>query len=217
MVLGCSDGHDYVVKAMRRPNRDLAFALVNDQVIGRFANAIGAPVPPVALVDVPAELIAAEPELAGIPAGIAHGSRYVPRASATRQGIAHQNAPGNRGRYADLAVMYGWAGANDHQFFYEDGTNLVWSFDHGHFFPGGPAWTIQSLRAAGPAAVDGTIQSACNLTASELGEATSKLSSVHRDDFTTAIGWPPEAWYVTLDERIEMAVYLHRRQTDLVR
>lgn len=140
--------------------------------MGHVAAALLAPVPIVRIVHIPQELIDGEPALAGVPAGPAHGSRYMPNASKTRQGIKYENLPMNRDRFALLAVMYGLAGVNtDHQFFYEDGTNLVWSFDHGHFFNGGPNWTMDSLRGTPAAAPDAKISAQCGFNSDELSSA----------------------------------------------
>ncbi len=102
-LMACSDGHEYVTKSIANPG--LRRAMANDQVMGRAAVAMSAPVPPVALVNVPQELINAQPELVDFIAGVTHGSRYMPDVSKTREGIAHVAVPENRGRFASLAAF----------------------------------------------------------------------------------------------------------------
>jgi hypothetical protein len=214
-LMACTDGREYVVKSVANPQ--LQRAMANDQVMGRAAAAMNAPVPPVALVNVPQELINAQPELADFVAGISHGSNYMPDTSKTRQGFAHLAVPENRNRFASLAMFYGLAFVqHDHQFFYQDGTHHVWSFDHGHFFPNGPNWTIASLQAAPDAVPDGTIVVNCALSPIELAVAKPSLAAVTTDTIAMAIGAVPAAWGLSVAEKVELAIYLERRRDRLI-
>ncbi|MDZ4689066.1 MAG: HipA family kinase [Planctomycetaceae bacterium] len=213
-LMACSDGQEYVVKSIANPC--LKRAMANDQVMGRAAAAMNAPVPTVALVNVPQDLINGQPELADFVAGVTHGSKYMPDASKTRQGIAHGTVPDNRGRFASLALLYGLALVQrDHQFFYQDGAHLVWSFDHGHFFPNGPNWSVASLQGVPPATPDAQIVAGCALSLLELAGAKPRLNRVTDDVLAEAIGAVPAAWDVTPDEKAELAVYLERRRDEL--
>ena len=214
VVLGCDDGEDYVVKSLTR--LELARAICNDQVMGWIAPPVNAPVPPVRIVHIPEELIQNNPELAGIPIGPAHGSRYMPNASKTRQAIAFQDVPGNRSRFAALALLYGLAGVFcDHQFFYEDGSNLVLSFDHGHFFPGGPNWTIITLAGCARAVPDHTIVTGCNLTNEEIATAASSLWGLNSENIVIAVASPPDSWKLTMEERVALANHFQERRNQL--
>ena len=85
-----------------------------------------------ALVNVPADLIAAEPEMAHFRAGLAHGTRWIPGCREAR-GLWHSRG-NNRERFAELALLYGLARASDHQLLYEAETGAIHSVDHGYFF-----------------------------------------------------------------------------------
>jgi hypothetical protein len=214
VVLACSDGNEYVVKGKRA---DLGKANSNDQIIGRLGCAMGAPVPPVTIVNVPADIPANQEEIRDFPSGLGHGSQFIADASRVKQGIANQNVPGNRSRFAALAVMYGWACVQtDHQFFYRDGTNLVMSFDHGHFFPGGPNWSIQHLKSAPEAVPDAILVTGCQLMDDEISQAKGLLAKVTSQDILAATAAPPAEWGLTLDERVEMAIYLEERRSRLL-
>jgi hypothetical protein len=185
--------------------------------MGLLGKAVGAPVPEVAVIDLPDALIQNQPDLKGLPAGLAHGSRYVPGASSVKQGILHETLGGNRSRYSALSIMYGWAGVfSDHQFFYEDTTNLVLSFDHGNFFPGGPNWTAANLRAAAQAEPDQQITTKCHLTKDELSAAVLLLNVVTTATIASAVSAPPNSWGLTLDDRVEVATYLEKRKEQLL-
>jgi hypothetical protein len=60
--LGCADGNRYVVKGLRRNDAQQGRMMFNDQVAARVGVLLSAPVPEVALVEVTAELIAANPD-----------------------------------------------------------------------------------------------------------------------------------------------------------
>jgi hypothetical protein len=61
------------------------------------------------------------------------------------------DVPDNRPRFAALAVLYGWIPAGDAQLIYRQTvSHLVYSVDHGHFFPGGPNWTLAGLSGFVP-------------------------------------------------------------------
>lgn len=142
--LRCADGNNYVVKGQQVGR--MAF---NDQVSARLGRAIGAPVPDeVALVQVPAELIAANPgEMAHITPGIGHGTKMIENTS-ERLAIERNNEPYNRPRFALLCIFFGWLGGSDTQYIYStEDPYLVYSVDHGHFFHGGPNWNVTSLAA----------------------------------------------------------------------
>src|SRR5262245_44207625 len=77
VVLACDDGKVYVVKGLQpgRPDHhQMSRAIIADHVVGRVGYAMGAPVPEIRLIDVPAALRDAQPEMQHMVAGIAHGS-----------------------------------------------------------------------------------------------------------------------------------------------
>jgi hypothetical protein len=122
-----------VVKGCQQKNRRV---VINEQIVGRIANQLAMPVGNVNLVEIPDELIQIEPDLQHMPAGIAHGSRMILGVT-EREGIKYVNSDDNRMRFSELAVLYGWLQASDHQFFFEkQQPHRVYSLDHGHFFPG---------------------------------------------------------------------------------
>jgi hypothetical protein len=214
VLLVCGDGGEYVVKGAHYP-RDV----INDQIVGRLARVIGAPVPEMRLIDVPAELIAANPDMRHIPAGLAHGSQSLYPDCTERLNLeAHLlRLPANRSRLALLAVLYGWVKAGDHQFLYRKSRpELVYSVDHGHFFPGGPEWTLEGLQAVGRAQPDEAIMGAGSLTRDEIAAALRMLSPVRPESIAEAVAGPPEAWHFPLAFRVAAAQYLYKRQGELL-
>lgn len=216
-LLRCEDG-DYVVKGYRGAGR----AIVNEQIVGYLGSFVGAPVPPVALVDVPRELITATPALARMNAGTAHGTRYIP--GCVDQHTAHPqylDSPENRRRFAGLLILYSWVGVwTDHHLIYQAALpHLVYSVDHGHAFPGATRafhWTPRSLRQSGPARLDPWFAS-CGLGDASVAGALESLAAIGTPKIVQAVAAPPGAWHITPAERVAMVEYLQRRQTELLK
>lgn len=191
--------------------------IVNEHVVARLGREIQAPTPEVVFVDVPQPLIDAEPEMAHMAAGRAHGARFLPSCT-ERENLLHAEVPENRPRFAALAVLYGWVQAGDHQFIYENSSpHRVHSVDHGHFFPNGPDWTEQSLSAAPDPQPDPTLVGPCSLTDSELEEALHRLQQVPDASIEEIVHGPPDDWQLQPSERQSLLQYLRSRREHLIR
>ena len=210
VLLLCDDGgidREYVVKGQHSGRQ-----AVNDQIVARLGTAAAAPVGTPALVDVPAPLIAVEPEMQHIPAGVSHGCVWIPDCS-ERLTYEHAGALENKSRFGLLALLFGWAHANDHQFIYEnDAPHLVYSVDHGHFFPSGPDWTEATLKGASTPTPDAAILGACGLSLSDLKPHFGAFSSIADDVIVSIVAGIPDAWGVSESERAAMAEYLSTRR-----
>jgi hypothetical protein len=168
-------------------------------------------------VDVPQELIDAQSEIKDFSPGVTHGSHFMADISKKREPILHIHVGPNRSRFAELSLLYGLAYCqHDHQFFYQDGTNLVFSLDHGHLFPNGPNWTSPLLKGMPPAAPDATIESGCLLTKAELIAARDLLNRISDRVLTVAVASIPEDWHVSESERLDLLVYLEKRREQLL-
>jgi hypothetical protein len=217
VLLECSDGESYVVKGKQAGRQ-----IVNDQVIAALGRSMGAPVPAPALIDVPAELIAREPELQqlapgiSLAPGVSHGSTWVPGCS--NQGpVGHTDAEGNNERFAILAVMYGWMKASDHQFIYATASpHIVHSVDHGHFFAGGPNWTVASLASAGHADLDAMITPSVSWNNVLLSDVRASLTNITDEVIAQAVSRPPDDWGLDNSDRSALAGYLSRRRDEMV-
>jgi hypothetical protein len=207
VLVSCDDGRDYVVKGQQ-----VGRAIVNDQIVAHLGAAMGAPTGEVALVEIPAELIAIEPQLRHITPGVAHGCLYIENCT-ERAAIQHVMLPENRERFAALAILYGWMDAHDHQFIYRNvAPELVYSVDHGHFFPNGPNWTPESLQTAPPPAPDATLMADCMLDHKLLHSACSRLGMIDDEHIATILAVPPMTWACPLGDRVALGAYLADRR-----
>ena len=205
VLLKCDDDNDYVIKGFNAGR-----AIINDQIIGRLASYLDAPVPPVTLVNVPQELITMEPELRHIPPGVAHGSLWVPGYT-DREYFQYIDV--NRESFAKLSVLYGWLFAGDHQFIYrKEPPHHILSVDHGHFFPGGPDWRIESLQTCGSPQLDQSIIISCNPDPSEIDSAMIKLNQITNEIIANTVTIPPDSWGIAIEERAALANFLASRR-----
>lgn len=212
VLLVCGDtNQEYVVKG-----RQIGRAIINDHIVGKLGMVLGAAVGNVILINVTDELIKAEPEMAHMSGGVAHGSLWIADCS-DREWKKHENLAENRERFALLAILYGWFVANDRQLIYRNSApQLVHSVDHGHFLPGGPNWTCDSLKTASNATGDTTFITSFNLTADELKTACRNLSQIDDICIADAVAAPPDDWKISIDERVCLAEYLSRRRDELM-
>lgn len=210
VLVNCEDGNEYVIKG-----RQAGRQIVNDQIVARLGEAMGAPVGQPRLVEVSVELVEIEKRLAHIPSGIAHGTKFIPDCFDSHELIA-TDQPDNRPRLARLAVLFGWITPNDWQFlFTTKPPRLIHSVDHGHFFPDGPDWTEQQLLAA-PHAELASCFSPCYLTSDEIQEALQALKTVTESKIIQAVASPPDQWSLTMGERVALVEYLTRRKQELL-
>jgi len=158
VAVSCDDGDRYVIKGAQ-----VGRAIVNDHIVGRLGGLVDAPVGDVVFVDA-TDLARIEPQVAHVRHGLAHGTRLIPDTS-DRLRYEYAGRFENRERFAALCTLYSWAGCfQDHQFIYEENPpHAVYSVDHGHFFPGGPNWSVAGIQAPPAAVIDGDFSS-CALT-----------------------------------------------------
>ena len=205
--VSCDDGNDYVVKGAQ-----VGRSAFNDQVVGRIASSLGAPVAEVGLVEVSPELIAINPDMVHVAPGLAHGSRFVSDCTGC-QWFRYVEQPENRPRFALLSVLYGWMIGAEKQFYYANHPpHLVYSFDHDAFFPQGPQWSVADLAAARFPDVDEIIVDQCGLRRTELNAACRYLDRITPEIIASAIAVVPESWGgVGEEDRTALAQYLWDR------
>jgi hypothetical protein len=223
-LLVCGDGGEYWVKYPMAgdgcpPNQrtNQLGGMVTDHLVGTLAKSIAwESVPPVRLVAIGTELITAERRLANACAGLAHGSKNASTNCTGRSAFSHgghNKLPINRPRVASLAVLYGLAFAADHQVIYQlGGEPLVFSVDHGHFFPGGPNWNAAGLTNASSADVDETILRECELTTEDLSMPLRRLEALTPAAVAEAVAAPPDDWLFSEADRVAVAHYLWSRR-----
>lgn len=227
-LLYCEDGAEYWVKHTKvvegcPPTQRVAQAggMVTDHIVGHLARILAdGIVPPVACVLIDDELKNAEPRLSSACTGPAHGSKNAALNCTNRMPLdhaGHNNLPMNRRRVACIAVLYGLAMASDHQVIYRlSGDPLVYSVDHGHFFPGGPMWSAAQLAGAPVGEIDRQVTSTCKLSDGELAEPLTSLENLREGDIAEAVAAPPDEWFFPPTDRIAVANFLWKRRANIL-
>ncbi|WP_254174806.1 HipA family kinase [Planktothrix pseudagardhii] len=211
----CIDKQTYIIKGQQAGRQ-----IVNDQIIARLGMALGAPVGRPRIVEISPDLLECEPRYNYLTAGTAHATLFIQNCEDDRDLTKFRTHPAeNIPRFASLCVLYGWVLAKDHQFLFEKQyPNRVYSVDHGHFFPGGPNWTQETLSQAPAAELDTRLSRLCSLSreSPEIINALEQLDQVSEDMIIQAVAAPPKQWGLKMEERVTMVEYLVKRQQQLV-
>ena len=209
------DGNEYVVKGKQAGRQ-----IINDRVVVKLGQAMQAPVGEPYLIEISQDLIELNPEFSYLATGIAHGTKFIPDCSDDRELFLHIDKSKNLGRFASLAILYGWMYASDHQFIYKkQSPRLVYSVDHGNFFVGSPEWTIESLaKQVAPAALDRLIDATYKLDSFGLyGEFICLSEEISEQTIVKAVGSVPVEWVITIDERVALVEYLMKRWHEMLK
>jgi hypothetical protein len=207
-----SDGEKYVFK-----HPGLQSALVAEHVVGRLGCHMGAPCMEVFYGEVPQALIDLDPSLARFKGGLSHATKFIDGLREGRGRPQHFDTPVNRARFAYLAILYPWLQAADHQLMYELSLpNLVYSHDHGLFFPGAHKWTAAGIAVQTTTAAKDPFFDPIALTVVETAAAVKALGDLTDSDIEEAVrGGRPE-WGVTAEDLSALSACLKLRKVDLL-
>lgn len=205
-------GQRYWLKALGNPQGDQILA--TERIVSGAGALIGAPVRPVALVEIPDELAGWRyGEVHRLSPGIAHGSLLLERAEVIDE-LAYRTADDNARRQVLLLALWDWCMGEDQQWLFDTASDLsVWSFDHGFWIGGGEGdWTVDSLERT----VDFNWQwqeSPFGLDATVFHEAANALEALVPDALLRVVGGVPPEWGVSDPELETVAWFLWRRRT----
>lgn len=197
-------------------------AIFTEQIVAGLGRLLGAPVADVALVQLPEALVDelnANREAHGIDytavAGVHHGSRWV-EGYGQRAELAHVDT--NRESFGALDVLYTWAPyTGDYQWIYADAApHAVMSVDHTPFFPGGPAWSEETLAADEATVVANEKLATIGLANADRRAAVHRLRGITERQIAYVVARPPRAWGVSASERLALARYLWLRKDRVI-
>ena len=207
-MVRASDGRDYWCKALNNPSSSRIPA--NEQIAGRLGRQIGVAIPEPALVRLdglqgwefhPGRFI--EP-------GWAHGCVAVDGAFETRT-LAHRPDDENRVRHAGFYALMDWLAGGDQQWLYAaPERNAYYSHDHGHFFPGGPNWSVAALSATGVASRALNVP-ADGLDPGELARLADAIEQTSLQEIEGVMSKIPQDWPVTDSDLAELAAFIASR------
>jgi hypothetical protein len=185
--------------------------VVTDQIVGRVAQLIDAPVCEVGIARIPDELAGFEYAPGRhLRPGLAHASRHVEGVVEQRE-LCHRNDDDNQRRHVGALALYDWCWGSDDQWLYSQARDwMLYSHDHGHYLPNGPGWSIESLRAVVDAP-HGWLHPSDGLDPQTLIETAEKLESLTRAKILTVLLKIPPSWPVTDGELEALGWFLERR------
>jgi hypothetical protein len=203
------DGKRYWCKVVE--NGQSTRVPLNEQLVGRLGRRIGAAVCEVSLIKIPTALAGWEfMQGMKLKAGYAHASMAVDPAIETRS-LGHPLDDDNPTRHASLGILADWCWASDTQWLYAPtDENRYYSHDHGYYFPGGPDWTIASLRASRADARPGF--PAGLWAPGRVAKVIQELESLDVIGIARIVGGMPASWPITEDELVDMVLFLEKRR-----
>jgi hypothetical protein len=213
ILLSADDGNRYWAKWPGNPHGNKS--LVNEWVVLKLGEEIGAPVRPGALVQVEQEFIG-DLRFNGVAPspGTFFGSRFQAGSEEQTQ-IGFVGKDGNAERFARFLALWELCMGDDAQFLYSHTDDLqVWSIDHGLWFncmegdwtPAQlAAWTEESWEWP-----EGRFPA--GLSARELHEAANSLDRLTSGAIGRAVGGVPVDWEVPDDELYALAYFIHCRR-----
>jgi hypothetical protein len=183
---------------------------ITEQVVARLGHLLGDMTCEVKRIYIPEDLEGWEflPGFALYP-GIAHASTSIPGAVVSREISRYNRQDDNRVRLVIFCAICDWCVGNDHQLLLSaDEDCRFYSHDHGHFFPGGPDWSIDTLvyyadHVAGLTGLD--------LDAIQIHDVAERLRSVTRQDIAEVLALMPSSWAASNEELEVLGAFLEHR------
>lgn len=203
-----SDGNRYWVKAQNNPQG--ARSLVPERIVTNIGRVLGAPVRPIALIEIPATLDHVYAPGYRLRPGFAHGSLDVGQSKVVDDWAGISGRDGNRNRIAYLSALWDLCLGNDPQWLAEFAADsAVWSYDHGFWFAGEVDWNIQSMRRVGvtPWVAPSIEMASCGA----LEAAAIAVESLTLNELTALSLDVPSEWGAGLDELSAIAGILFER------
>ena len=202
----CSDEQRWWVKPLN--NCQHPRVVVNEFLVGRLGSLIASPVCHTDVVRVGAEHVGWEFRAGHhLEAGLACASRDVPGVVEGHQ-LDRRNKDDNQRRHVGIFALYDWCWGSDPQWLFEGPADeRTHSHDHGHYFPGGPAWNGGELAAAGnqphplPQETDGLLPAAVE-------QVADRLETIAPEDIFGVLALVPMSWPVTNEELARLGIFL---------
>lgn len=199
-----SDGEIYWIKLPSDPQ--LRRVPTTEQLVAGMGLLIGAPVCDTRLMAIPQEFDGEKLDNGTVlQSGVVHASRDVGNCSFDKwYEPQFRTQDDNRRRHAGYFALFDWCWGNDMQWLYGlQDDRKTYSHDHGHFLPGAPNWTVETLAQSAELshelAADGD-----GLDDNELHRLAVRLDSLTMEEMASVVRKIPAVWPVT-DEELENA------------
>lgn len=209
-----TDGNKYWVKP--RNNLQGPQVCYTELVVSRLGELIDAPVCTVRPIRISADFAGWEFRPGHVlEVGTGSASQHVPGVIEERD-LLHRTDDNNASRHVGVLALAAWLGGLDQQWLYASPDNRTFSHDHGHFLPGGPSWTPESLQQAivEPPSLPGAIPHGHGgLDATTIEHTYETLvQHVTQEAIAIAVSAYPGSWAISLAHRATLAYYADSRR-----
>lgn len=211
------DGDRYFIKPTNNPVDERT--TVTDQIVGRVAELIEAPVPPVftmLIPELPGDELVYYCSRRALQPGIAHASLEIRDSEDTRI-LQFRDRDDNANRHLRIMALFDWCWGNDQQWIYDLDNDLsYYSHDHGHYFPTDNThfWSKHSLLLNANdyrrLKDDGE-----GITEEQVDTVAELLRGVTREQILSALIAIPASWSVS-DEELEHVGYFLEHRAPMV-
>lgn len=178
----------------------------------RRGNLIGAPVRPVALIDI-ASTFQRVQYVDGrfIPQGVAHGSEVLPAAEDGDNLEVHLAKDDNATRVPAIMALWDWCLGSDEQWLFDlESHRAAWSYDHGLWLTGESEWTSETLRRVVDRPWEMTLTFRGDRQA--FAAVAERLDAVTVDDCLRVAASVPASWPISKNDLESVAWLLYRRR-----
>jgi hypothetical protein len=210
-----NDNHSYFVKSLQTCPQDQQASLAAEQIVAQVGRLIGAPVCETTLIRIPAALSGWTPRHGSPPLqeGLAHASLALGNAEEHRPSLIARTDDNNSHRHVGVYALYDWCFGTDQQWLFDlDGDRMIFSHDHGLYFPpeGRGGWTRQDLVNYADQAHE-LPDARSGLAAEEAKRVALKLEQVTRADLAKVLSSIPASWPVSNDDLEALGWFLEHR------
>jgi hypothetical protein len=126
--------------------------------------------------------------------------------------LDHRASDNNARRHAGIYALHDWVGGSDPQWLIRGPDVEYFSHDHGHYFPGGPSWTVDGLRNAVATPYQLAVP-ATGLDRAELERLASRIEDVTEQEVESCLSKLPAGWPVSDEELQVVAEFVGGRRS----
>ncbi|WP_157805143.1 HipA family kinase [Mumia flava] len=205
------DDCSYWVKVPGNPQGDSILSA--EQIVAGAAELIGAPTATTKLVTIPSALTGWEyGQFYYLSPGVAHASELLDNVEESDEAL-YLDRDDNENRFPLLFALWDWCLGEDPQWLYDQKNDMsVWSFDHGWWLGGGPAWDAESLvRLVDRDWEWPPLAEIWRSSDEGWSQASEKLENIQPDDVLDAVARVPTTWGVSNSDLETVAWMLYRR------
>lgn len=207
------DDQQYWIKPSNNPQGPRS--LIPERIVTGIGQLIGAPVCPIALIDIPEDMAFVYQPGYSLRPGVAHGSLNLSPVMLVDDWRGKASRDGNRTRAAFVSGLWDLCLGTDPQWLsHFDEDSAIWSFDHGFWLGGESDLDVAALRRIGasPWSYDG-LDTASRVALQNAADAIEALTAESIQEVCHSV---PIQWSTTVSELTAIGEHLLARVPGVV-